>query len=130
MVSVEEIVRDNFVVVIGGMCKGAAAVAVAQRPDAGHVRLQLIIDDYVTAGGGGDPSQGQSQVARNGSSANRQQDVLGPYFWRTFVASKDDGNAGGGCGQRDSWRLQPDVDALSLQNVADSLGDVFVLPSD
>ena len=64
MVSVEEIVRNDFVVVIGSMRKGATAIAVPQCPDAGHVGLQLIIDDDVAAVVGGNPGPVQSQVAR------------------------------------------------------------------
>ena len=71
MVSVEEIVRNDLVVVIGSMRKGAMAVAVPQRPDAGHVRLQLIIDDDVAAVVGRDPSPIESQVTCVGDPSDR-----------------------------------------------------------
>src|SRR5260370_8776388 len=86
MVSVEEIVCNNFVVVIGSMRKGAAAVAVAQCPDGGHVRLQLIVDDDVAVVVGGNPSPVESQVVRVGSPSHGQKDVSAYDFWRTVLA--------------------------------------------
>src|ERR1700691_1820483 len=62
MVSVEKIVRNDLVVVIGSMRKGAAAVAVPQRPDTRHVGLQLIVDDDVAALVGRDPGPFETQV--------------------------------------------------------------------
>ncbi len=40
-----------------------------------------------------------------------------------------DGDAAIAFRQRDTFRIQPDVYALSLQDFAHSLGNVFVLPS-
>ena len=71
MVSVEEIIGDDLVVVIGSMRKGAAAVAVTQRPDAGHVCLQLIVNDDVAAVVGRNPGPVETQVARVGSTSHR-----------------------------------------------------------
>ena len=61
--ALKQIVRNDLVVVIGSMRKAAAAVAVPQRPDAGHVRLQLIVHVDVAAVVGGNPGPVQSQVA-------------------------------------------------------------------
>src|SRR5271156_5586208 len=129
MVSVKEVVRNNLVVVIGSMRKGAAAVAVPQRPDAGHFRLQLIINHYVAAGVGGNPSPVQSQVARVGSTSHGQKNVSAYNFWRTFFACEADGDAAIAFRQRDTLGIQPYVYALSLQDFAHRLGNVFVLPS-
>ena len=128
MVSVEEIVRNDLVVVIGSMRKGAAAVAVSQCPDAGHVRLQLIVNRYVAALVGGNASPVQSQVACVGSTSHGQKNVSAHYFWRTFFAREADGDTAIAFRQRDTFRIQPDVYAFSLQDFAHSLGNVFVLP--
>src|SRR5206468_4621265 len=64
MVSVEEILGDNLVVVVRSMRKSAAAVAVAQRPDAGHIGLQLIVNGDVAAVVGRNPSLVETQVVR------------------------------------------------------------------
>ena len=129
MIGVEEIVRDNLVVVIGSMRKGAAAVAVPQCPDARHVRLQLIINDDVAAVVGRDSSPVQTQVVRVGSTSHGQKNVSAHYFWRAFFACEANGDAAIAFRQRNTFRIQPDVYALRLQNVAHSLGDVFVLPA-
>ena len=128
MVSVKEIVRNDLVVVIGSMRKSASAVAVPQCPDAWHVRLQLIINHYVAAVVGSNPGPVQSQVARVGSTSHGQKDVSAHYFWRTFFACEADGDTAIAFRQRDTFRIQPDVYALSLQDFAHSLGNVFVLP--
>src|ERR1700722_9353521 len=114
MVSVKEIVRNHLVVVIGRMRKGAAAVSVPQRPNPGHIRLQLIINHYVAAVVGGDPSPVQSQVVRVGSTSHGQKNVSAYYFWRTFFACDADGDTAIAFCQRDTFRIQPDVYALSL----------------
>src|SRR5208283_2110362 len=129
MVSVEEIVRNDLVVVIGSMRKGAAAVAVPQCPDAGHVGLELIINDYVAAVVGGNPGPVQAQVVRVGSTPHGQKNMSAHYFWRTFFACEADGDTAVAFRQRDTFRIQPDAYALSLQDFAHSLGDVFILPS-
>src|SRR5271163_2176202 len=129
MVSVEEIVRNDLVVVIGSVRKGTAAIAVSQCPDAGHVRLQRIINDDVAAGVGGNPSPVQTQVVCVGSTPNGQKNVRAYYFWRTFFACEADGDIAIALRQRDTFRIQPDVYALSLQDFAHSLGNVFILPS-
>src|SRR5580700_7403719 len=105
MVSVEEVVRNNLVVVIGSMCKGAAAVAVPQCPDAGHVRLQLIINYYVAAVVRGNPSPVQSQVIRVGSTPHGQKNVTAGYFGRAFFTCEADGDTAIVLRQRDTFRI-------------------------
>src|ERR1700684_782084 len=110
MVSVKKIVRNDLVVVIGSMRKGAAAVAVPQRPDAGHVGLQLIVNDDVAAVVSRNPSLVQSQVAGVGSTPHGQKNVSAYYFWRTFFACKADGDTAIAFCQRYTFRIQPDLD--------------------
>ena len=52
------------------MRKAAMAVAVTQGPDAGHVRLQLIVNDNLAALVTRDPSQVEAQVAGVGGTAD------------------------------------------------------------
>ena len=93
MVSIEEIVRNDLVVVVGSMRKSAAAVAVAERPDAGHIRLQLVVNRYVAAMVGGNPSPVQSQVAGVRNPPHCQKNVAAQNFWRAFFAGEADGDA-------------------------------------
>ncbi len=92
MVGVEEIVCNDLVVVIGSMRKGTVAIAVSRCPDAGHVRLQRIINDDVAAGVGGNPSPVQTQVVCVGSTSHGQKNVSAYYFWRTSFACQADGD--------------------------------------
>jgi hypothetical protein len=70
MIAVEEIVGNDFIVVVRGMCEGAAAVAVAQGPNAGHVGLQLIVNHDVAAVVGGNAGLVQPEVVRVGSTSD------------------------------------------------------------
>ncbi len=68
MIGIEEIIGDNLVIVVRSMCKGAAAVAVTQRPDARHICLQLIVNYDVAAVIGRNASFVETKVARVGDS--------------------------------------------------------------
>src|SRR5208282_4109943 len=129
MVGVKEIVRNDLVVVIGSVRKCAVAVAVPQCPDARRVGLQLIVDDDVAAGVDGNPSPVETQVARVGNASRGQKNVSARYFWWTFVTRQADGHAAIAFRQRDTFRIEPNLYALSLQDFAHSLGSVFVLPA-
>src|SRR4051812_5617321 len=45
--TIEKIGRDDLIVVVGGVGEGAAAVAVAQGPDAGHIGGQAVVHPNV-----------------------------------------------------------------------------------
>src|SRR5580698_1706495 len=129
MVSVEEIVGNDLVVVIRSMREGAAAIAIAQSPEAGHISLQLIVNDDVAACIDLDPSVFETQVARVWNTPDRQEHVRAYHFLRVFAAFHLDGDTVTPFRQRDAFRIQPNVYALSFQDFEHSLGDVFVLTS-
>ena len=56
MVGVEEVIGDDLIIVVGSARKRAAAVAVTQGPNARHFCLQLIVNQYVAALVGCNPS--------------------------------------------------------------------------
>src|SRR6187549_2038298 len=86
VISAQEIVRNDLVVVVRRVCEGAVAVAVTQRPDAGYARLQLIVDDDVAAFVGPNPGPVESEVARVGSASHREEDMRADDFGRTLFA--------------------------------------------
>ena len=92
MVGVEEIVGNDLVVVIGSMCESAMAVAVTQRPDAGHVGLQLIVNDDVAALVDSNSGPVESQVAGVGSSSDCEKKMSAYCFRWTVVAFHADGD--------------------------------------
>jgi hypothetical protein len=57
------------------MRKGAAAVAVSQGPDAGHVCLQLIIDNDIAVLVGRNPGAVETEVVGVRSTAYRQKNM-------------------------------------------------------
>ena len=130
MVSVEEIVGDDLIVVVGSMRKGAAAVAVTQGPDAGHVGLQLVVNGDVAALVRRNPGPVETQVARVGSTSHGEKNMRADYFRRTFFACRGR--------RRYRHRVSParyishSAECRmpsSLQDFAHSLGNIFVFPS-
>jgi hypothetical protein len=53
VLAVEEISGDDLIVIVGGVGEGAAAIAVSDRPDAGHIGAQLYVHLDVTTLVGG-----------------------------------------------------------------------------
>src|SRR5271165_6210269 len=92
MASVKEIIRNDLIVVVGSMRKGAAAVAVTQCPDAGHVGLQLVVNGDVAALVGHNPGPVETQVAGVGRTSHAEKNMRADYFRRTFVAFDADGD--------------------------------------
>jgi hypothetical protein len=71
----QEVGRNDLEVVVGRVCEGAAAIAVAERPDARHVGRELIVDADVAARVGRDTGLVEPEVVRVGSTPNGQKDV-------------------------------------------------------
>ncbi len=64
MIAVEQIGRDDLVIVVRGMRERAATVDVAKRPDAGNAGAQLIVDLDEAALVGGDAGFVETEVVR------------------------------------------------------------------
>src|SRR6185295_576412 len=71
----QQVIGDDLVVVVRGVRKGAAAVAIADRVDAGHVRPQCIVDDDEAAFVGGHARGGKPQVVCVRHPSDREQQV-------------------------------------------------------
>ena len=55
------------------MGESALAVAIAERPDAGHVRTQLVVDHDVAEFVGFDSGSVEAEIVRIGAPTDRQQ---------------------------------------------------------
>src|SRR4029078_9284477 len=108
------------------MRKGAAAVAVTQGPDPGHVRLQLFINDNVAARVGRNPGPVKTQIVRVGNTSHGKKNMRAYYFRRPFVASHADGDTVVALRQGYACRIQSNLYPLSLQNVTHGFGNIFV----
>ena len=72
---VEEVGGDDFEVVVGGVGEGAAAVAVADGPDAGDVGAELVVDGDEAAVVVGDAGLFEAEIVGVGAAAYGEEDV-------------------------------------------------------
>src|ERR1700730_6448100 len=72
-IAVEKVGRDDLEVIVGCMGESALAVAIAERPDAGHVRTQLVVDHDVAEFVGFDSGSVEAEIVRIGAPTDRQQ---------------------------------------------------------
>src|SRR5438552_9705251 len=114
MVHIEEIVSDDFVVVVGSVCKSTAPVTVTYRPDAGHVGLQLIVNENVTAFVRCYASLVETEVAGVGDTPYREQNMAAHDFRRAFLARDLDGDTTSMLRQRDAFRIQAKTDSFGF----------------
>src|SRR5688572_20934415 len=108
------------------MREGAAAVAVTQGPDPGHVRLQLFINDNVPTLVGRHPGPIETQVVGVGNTSDREKNVRAYHFRRPFVASHADGDTVVALRQGYAFRIQSNLYPLSFQNFAHGFRNIFV----
>ena len=74
-IAIEKVGRDDLEVVVGGMGESALAVAVAERPDAGHARAQLVVDRDIAARVGFDAGSVEAEIVRIGAPTDGQQNM-------------------------------------------------------
>src|SRR4051812_7591662 len=85
MVCVEEIVGDNLVVVVGSVGKCAAAVAITQCPDPGHIGPQLVVNGDVSVLIAGNPGLVETQIVCIGDASHREKNIRTEYLRCTFL---------------------------------------------
>ena len=112
------------------MGEAAASVAVAQRPDAGDVGLQPIIDADEAARVGFDAGFVQPQIVGVRPPPDGQQHVAADDLGFAVCAVDADGDAVRVPGEADAFGIGADGDFFRLQDRLDRCGDVFVLPTD
>src|SRR5262245_29989664 len=125
--AVQEIRRDDLVVVIGSMGKRTATVAVAERPDARDVRRQAVVHFDVTARIHGDAGLVESQIAGVGLTADSKQYVRSRNLWLAFRTGDADQHTTFVRRNGDALGARANGDAFFDQNLSDRLRDVFVL---
>src|ERR1700759_1076587 len=92
MIRIKEVIGDDLIVIVGCVRKCAATVAVTEGPDAGHIGLQLIVNNNVTAPVSLNPGKVETQIARVRNAADRQKNMRAEYFGRTFLTFHCDGD--------------------------------------
>src|SRR6185295_9155717 len=87
MVSVQEIVRHDLVIVVRSMRKCAAAVTIAKRPNTWDICSQFIIHDDVASFVGDDTGPVQPQILCVVNTSYREQKMAALHFRGPFLAT-------------------------------------------
>ena len=111
--AVEQVGGDDLEIVIGGVGEGAAAVAFAERPDAGHVGGEAVVDLDIAALVGRDPGRLQAEIVGIGPAADGEQDMAALDLGRAVGAVEADRRAGE---QPDAFGAGADDDPLGLED--------------
>src|SRR4030095_3871548 len=126
----EQIRDDDLGVVVRSVRECALAVAVAERPDAADARAKLVVDHDVAALVDGDARPVEAEIVGVGTAADGEQHVGALDLRRTVDAIDVGADRVAALGEADALRVQANLDALALDDLADSGRDVFVLATD
>ena len=125
-IAVEQVRRDDLVIIVGGVGKAAFAVAIAERPDARDIGAQLVVDGDVAALVAADPGPVEAEILAIGAAPDRQQQVRAHDFGRALGAVDGRGDAVAVFGEADAFGVQPDIDAVALDYLPDRRRNVLV----
>ena len=128
--AVQQVRGEDLVVVVGGVGEGAAAVALAERPDAGDVGGELVVDRDDAALVRFNASGVEAEVVGVGLAAHGEEDVGAELLGRAFGAVDVHGDPAVVAGEADALRVGADAHALVLEDAAHGLRDVGVLAAD
>jgi hypothetical protein len=112
------------------MREGAATVAVAERPDAGHVRGEPVVNFDVPSRIRLDTSRFESKVVSVWATPHGKQDVRANRRGLTFLAVDADLDAIIMWCKTDALCARSDLDTLVHQNLSYRFRDLFVLARD
>ena len=110
-----------------GVGEGALAVAVAERPDARRSGLQLVIDDDVAALIAADSCFIETEIVGIRPTADGQQQMRASDFRGANGAIDLGDDLVAALNEADAFGIQPDLDALALDDVFDRRRHVLVL---
>ncbi len=127
VLAVEEVGGNDLVVVVRRVREGAAAVAVAERPDPGYVGGQGFVDDDVAVRVGFHTRLVQAQVVGVRSSSDGQQDMQSNRFGRSLQAVHPDRDTLIVRGEADARGRRANADPFALQDLTDRDRDILVL---
>src|ERR1700722_6171424 len=129
-VVIEEISRDDLKVVVGRVSEGPLSIAVAQRPDAGHARAQLVVDNNVATLVDVDARRLQPKVIGIRSPAYSEEHVRSEDFGLA-IAAVDIGAdiLATGC-EANAFRIQSDLDAFGSENLLNAGRDFRIFALD
>ena len=112
------------------MGEGAAAVAVAERPDAGNAGPQLVVDGDVAARVDVDAGRLEPEVVGVRPAADGKQHVRADDFGVARRAIDADRDLGAARGEADAFGIEADGDSLGFEDLADRVRHLLVLAGD
>lgn len=110
--AIQQVGGDDFEVVVGGMCEGTAAVAIAERPNAGNVGSEPVVNLDVPARVRLDASRFETEVVGVRSAPHCKQDVRADRRGLAFFTVESNLDALLVLRQTDALRAGADVDTL------------------
>ena len=124
VLAVEQVGGDDLAVVEGGVGESAAAVAIAERPDATCAGLETVVDGDEAPPVGGDAGAVEAEIAGVGDPAECHEQMAADH--RRTVAGAD-GDTASIRRDREAGRAEAEDDALAFEDDADRVGDVGIL---
>src|ERR1700733_8675625 len=110
-VLIEQIGCDDLKVIVGGVSERPLSVAVAQRPDAGRARAQLLVDNDVAMLVDLNTGRFQPEVIRIRSPAHSEKHVRSEDVRLTVATDDMDAGIPATCFQANAFRIQAVPDA-------------------
>ena len=112
----QQVAGHDLIVVVGGVGKGAAPVALAERPHPRRAGPQGVVHPDVAAGIDLDGGRLQPQVVGVGAPPDRQQQVRADHLRRLAAARQGGRHRVPAALEAKALRLQPEPDPLALQD--------------
>ena len=127
---IQQVGRDDLVVVVGRMRERASPIAIAQGPDAGDVGAQLLIDADIPARISLNAGLVQAEIIGIGYTPHCQQQMRARHFTRAARAIQPDHHVACFATHAQAVGGHLHVDALGFQNLAHRLRHVFIFTGD
>ncbi len=125
--AVEQVRRGDLEIIVRRVGEGAAAVAIAERPDVRHVGLQGLVDDDIAVRVDLDARGLEPEVVGVGTAPDREQHMRADDLRFAGGAIDADRDLRAARFEPDAFGLEPDLYAFRLQDFADRIRDLLVL---
>ena len=126
--AVEQVRCGDFEIIVRSVGKGAAAVAIAERPDVGDAGLQGFVDDDIAVCVDLHARGLEPEIVRVRSAADGEQHMRTENLGFASCAIDADRDLRAPRFELNALRFKPNLNALGLQDFADRIRDFLVLP--
>ena len=130
MTRVEQVVGDDFVIVVGSVRKGTAPVAVPDCPDSRHAGAQFVIHFDVAAGIDPHSRLREAEIAGVRHASHREEEMGARHFARAARALYPDHDLRAALFDRQLFDPGFERDAFVFKDGADRLRNIGIFPAD